>query len=49
VQSIPFKRAAEPAEIARLALFLASSDADYCTGSTFTMDGGLARNLGQGA
>jgi len=49
VQSIPFKRAAQPAEIARLAVFLASSDADYCTGSTFTMDGGLARNLGQGA
>ncbi len=49
VQSIPFKRAAEPVEIARLALFLASSDADYCTGSTFTIDGGLARNLGQGA
>jgi len=49
VQSIPFKRAAQPAEIARLALFLASADADYCTGSTFTMDGGLTRNLGQGA
>ncbi len=49
VQSIPFKRAAQPAEIARLALFLASSDADYCTGSTFTMDGGLSQNLGQGA
>jgi glucose 1-dehydrogenase len=27
VQSIPFKRAAEPAEIARLAVFLASSTA----------------------
>ncbi len=49
VQSIPLKRAAQPAEIARLAVFLASDDADYCTGSTFTMDGGLARNLGQGA
>ena len=49
VQSIPLKRAARPEEIARLALFLASSEADYCTGSTFTMDGGLARNLGQGA
>jgi len=49
VKSIPFKRAAQPAEIARLALFLASSDADYVTGSTYTMDGGLARNLGQGA
>ncbi len=49
VQSIPFKRAAEPEEIARLAVLLASSDADYCTGSTFTMDGGLAQNIGQGA
>ncbi len=49
VQSIPLKRAANPSEIARLALFLASSDSDYCTGSTFTMDGGLAQNIGQGA
>lgn len=49
VQSIPWKRAAEPGEIARLAVFLASSDADYVTGSTYTMDGGLSRNLGQGA
>ena len=49
VQSIPLKRAAQPEEIARLALFLASGEADYCTGSTFTMDGGLARNLGHGA
>ena len=49
VQSIPLKRAANPSEIARLALFLASSDSDYCTGSTFTMDGGPAQNNGQGA
>jgi len=49
VQSIPWKRAADPGEIARLAVFLASSDADYVTGSTYTMDGGLSRNLGQGA
>jgi len=49
VQSIPWKRAAEPAEIHRLALFLALSDADYVTGSTYVMDGGLMRNLGQGA
>ena len=49
VQSIPWKRAAEPAEIARLAVFLASSDADYATGATYVMDGGLMRNLGQGA
>jgi glucose 1-dehydrogenase len=49
VQSIPWKRAAQPEEIAKLALFLASSDADYVTGSTYVMDGGLMRNLGQGA
>ena len=49
VQSIPWKRAAEPSEIAQLAVFLASSDADYVSGSTYTMDGGLSRNLGQGA
>lgn len=49
VQSIPWKRAAEPAEIGRLAVFLASSDADYVTGSTYYMDGGLMQNQGQGA
>jgi glucose 1-dehydrogenase len=49
VQSIPWKRAAEPKEIARLALFLASDEADYVTGATYVMDGGLMRNLGQGA
>ncbi len=48
VQSIPFKRAAQPGEIARLAVFLASSDADYVTGATYVMDGGLMRNLGKG-
>ncbi len=49
VQSIPWKRAAQPEEIARLAVFLASSDADYVTGSSYVMDGGLMINLGQGA
>ena len=49
VQSIPWKRAAQPEEIARLAVFLASDDADYVTGATYVMDGGLAHNLGQGA
>jgi len=49
VQSIPWKRAAEPAEVARLAVFLASDDADYVTGSTYVMDGGLMQNTGQGA
>lgn len=49
MQNIPFKRAAEPEEIAKLALFLASADSDYVTGSTYFMDGGLMMNVGQGA
>ena len=49
VQSIPWKRAAQPEEIARLAVYLASADADYITGATFTIDGGLTINTGQGA
>ena len=49
VQSIPWKRAAAPEEIARLAVFLASPDADYVTGASYVMDGGLMINLGQGA
>ncbi len=49
VQSIPLKRAAQPEEIAKLAVFLASEDADYVTGSSYVMDGGLMINLGQGA
>ena len=49
VQSIPMQRAAQPDEIAKLAVFLASADADYVTGSSYVMDGGLMINLGQGA
>jgi glucose 1-dehydrogenase len=49
VQSIPLKRAAEPWEIAKLAAYLVSNDAAYATGKTFTLDGGLTQNLGQGA
>lgn len=49
VQSIPLKRAAQPEEIGRLAVFLASSDGDYVTGATYVMDGGLMQMSGQGA
>ena len=49
VASIPLKRAAEPSEVAQLALYLASKAADYATGATFTLDGGLEVNVGQGA
>ncbi|MGI8570358.1 MAG: SDR family NAD(P)-dependent oxidoreductase [Methylocella sp.] len=49
VQSIPWKGAAEPWEIAKLAVYLAADDADYVSGQTFTIDGGLMMNQGQGA
>lgn len=46
---IPMKRAGQPEEIAKLALFLAGPGSDYVTGSTYVMDGGLMQNMGQGA
>lgn len=48
-QNIPMKRPGMPEEIARLAVFLASPDSDYVTGSSYFMDGGLSLNVGQGA
>ncbi len=47
--TIPWKRAGKPDEIAEVAFFLASSAAAYVTGSTYVMDGGLTQNTGQGA
>ncbi len=43
---IPWHRAGQPVEIARLALFLASDFGDYVTGQTWTIDGGLTMNWG---
>lgn len=40
--SIPMKRMGKPEEIANLAVFLASPQADYITGSVINVDGGLA-------
>jgi NAD(P)-dependent dehydrogenase (short-subunit alcohol dehydrogenase family) len=37
---VPLKRPARPEEIASVALFLASDDADYITGHTLVVDGG---------
>ena len=42
-QQIPLNRGAQPAEVAQVALFLASADADFVTGSTYTIDGGFTR------
>lgn len=49
VQNIPLKRAGKPEEVAKVAVFLASEDADYVTGSTYAIDGGLMQMVGQGA
>ena len=38
---IPLGRIGQPEEVARLALFLASDDSAYSTGSEFLVDGGL--------
>jgi len=40
-RKIPLARPGEPAEIARVAVFLASDDASYLTGQTLVVDGGL--------
>jgi glucose 1-dehydrogenase len=42
--NIPLGRMGTPEEVAGLALFLASDDGAYCTGSTYILDGGLIRN-----
>jgi glucose 1-dehydrogenase len=42
LKQIPLGRLGKPEDVAALAAFLASSDADYVTGSTYYVDGGLA-------
>jgi 3(or 17)beta-hydroxysteroid dehydrogenase len=39
-KSIPLKRLGQPREVAQLALFLASDDSSFITGSEFRIDGG---------
>ena len=43
---IPLGRWGQPVEIANLAVFLASDDAAYITGSTYYIDGGMLRQSG---
>ena len=40
-KGVPLRRPAEPEEVASLALFLASDESAYCTGSEFVIDGGV--------
>jgi glucose 1-dehydrogenase len=44
LQNIPLGRLGKPNDVAFLVAFLASADADYITGSTFFVDGGLLWN-----
>ncbi|MBO3459416.1 glucose 1-dehydrogenase [Aetokthonos hydrillicola Thurmond2011] len=44
LKNIPLGRLGKPEDIAPIVAFLASSDADYITGATFYVDGGLSRN-----
>jgi glucose 1-dehydrogenase len=43
-RSVPLGRWGTPEEVAEVALFLASDRASYVTGSTYAVDGGLARH-----
>src|SRR5262249_56069662 len=45
----PSKRLAEPLEIAKLAVYLASDDSTYVVGADFLIDGGGTAHLGGGA
>jgi len=41
MENIPLKRFGKPEEVAALCEFLAGDDAQYITGQTFVIDGGL--------
>ena len=42
---IPWGRFGKPEEVAAVAAFLASADAEYVTGSTYYVDGGLTQQV----
>jgi glucose 1-dehydrogenase len=45
ISEIPWGRFGTPDEVAGVALFLASGDSDYVTGSTYYVDGGLTQQV----
>jgi len=45
--NIPIGRMGKPSEVAHVAVFLASAEADYITGSTVVVDGGLLWNYSE--
>lgn len=45
IEPIPLARFGKPEEVAALALFLAGSESEYVTGSTYYVDGGLTQNV----
>lgn len=47
--AIPWGRAGQPEEVADLVAFLLSRRAEYITGATMVIDGGLSLTLAQGA
>ena len=47
--AIPWGRAGRPEEVAALVAFLLSSQADYISGTTVTIDGALSLSIAQGA
>src|SRR5712692_1427001 len=44
LENIPLKRLGKPEDVASMAVFLASTESDYATGTTFFVDGGLTWN-----
>jgi glucose 1-dehydrogenase len=47
LSEIPWGRFGKPEEVASVAVFLASEEADYVTGSTYYIDGGLTQQVTQ--
>jgi glucose 1-dehydrogenase len=44
LENIPLKRLGEPEDVASVAVFLASDESSYITGTTIFVDGGLLWN-----